>query len=231
MIKKLKVPLAKQKDDFGCGPTTMGMVFNYFGEQENEAKILAALGGTFINKRTKHAGTFCVENAQYARNMGFNVICYTYNLDLFEPSAVHYSKNQLRRHIVQKLKEEKDKINLRILKAYLNLIDSGVDFRVKMPSLAEYRKFIDKKLPVMVAVNSKIYRESDSSNNWSGHYIALIGYSSHHFYFNDPIDGKEHKISDEKLWFALSNNILGSSAYMVVISNGNSKKKSNNKRS
>ncbi len=219
MNKKLKVPFAKQKDVLGCGPTTLSMVLNYFGEQENEEKILKSLGGAFVNKRTKHAGTFCVENALYARKLGYDVVCYTYNLDLFDPSSVNYSKNQLRKHIAKKIGEEKDKINLRILKVYLDLIDSGVDFRVKMPSLAEYRKFIDRKLPVMVAVNSKIYRESDSSNNWSGHYIALTGYSSHHFYFNDPIDGKEHKISDEKLWFALSNNILGSSAYMVVISN------------
>lgn len=213
----LKVPLAKQKNKLGCGPTTLGMVLNYFGEKVSEEKILDALGGVFENKETGHAGTFATENALYAKSLGYKVICTTYNLELFKPSLTDASKEDLRKYIIKTLKKKNHTVNRRILKTYLQLLDSGVDLRIKMPSFNEYKRYLDKKIPVIIAVNSKILRESDNSQTWTGHYIALIGYKNNCFFYNDPLDAKVHRIKDEKLWLALSNNVIRSSAYMVVV--------------
>ncbi|MEW6295138.1 MAG: cysteine peptidase family C39 domain-containing protein [Candidatus Diapherotrites archaeon] len=37
------------------------------------------------------------------------------------------------------------------------------------------------------------------------------------FWYNDPKDGKHHKIKEDDLMFAWFNNVLGSSAYLLVL--------------
>jgi len=49
-----------------------------------------------------------------------------------------------------------------------------------------------------------------------GHFIILTGYERNKFYYNDPY-GENKIISDDKLIFALSNNVFDSSAYLLVI--------------
>ena len=103
-----------------------------------------------------------------------------------------------------------------MLKAILKVLESDIEFKMKMPPLNTIKKFLNKKLPVVVAVNSAVLFEK-KINLKLGHYIVLTGYKNDKFCYNDQKFGKIKSISADKLIFALSNNVLDSSAYLLVI--------------
>jgi len=99
----------------------------------------------------------------------------------------------------------------------LELLKEGVNFRIKMPAIKDIVEFLKKGIPVILAVNAKILFETDKLPNDMGHFIVLTGFLGNTFYYNEPYFGKLKKISRDKLFFALSNNILDSSAYLLVL--------------
>jgi ABC-type bacteriocin/lantibiotic exporter with double-glycine peptidase domain len=207
---KLKVPLLKQKYKTGCGLAAMSMVYKYFGKKISQEEISKEIGGL-----TKW-GSFMVEHAFMARKLGFKVICHSYNLEYFDPSDAKLSRKGFIKKTKALIKKEKRAYNKRELKSILKVLESDIEFKMKMPSLKIIKKFLDKKIPVVVAVNSAILCEK-KKNSKLGHYIVLTGYKNDKFYYNDPKDGKAKSISADKLIFALSNNVFDSSAYLIVI--------------
>jgi len=89
-----------------------------------------------------------------------------------------------------------------------------------IPSLDIIKSFLNKKLPVVIGVRSKVLFEEKRGKRFkAGHCIVLTDYEDGKFYYNDPSDGKAKSISadNDKLIFALSTNVLDSSAYLLVI--------------
>lgn len=87
--------------------------------------------------------------------------------------------------------------------------------RIKKPTLASIRAFLDKKLPVILAVNSS--RLYDEKHTAAGHFIVITGYKNNTFYYNDPHDGKHHIIQEKRLLSAWTYEITKSSAYILVL--------------
>lgn len=207
---KLNVPLLKQKYRTGCGLAAMGMVYKYFGKEISEKKIEKEIGGL-----TKW-GNFATEHALMAQKLGFKVICHSYNLEYFEPADARFSRIKLIKKTESLIKKEKKVYNKRMLKTILKVLKSNIDFKMKVPSLNAIKRFLNRKLPVVVAVKSVILFEKKKDLR-SGHYIVLTGYKDGKFYYNDPKYGKAKSISAGKLIFALSTNVFDSSAYLIVI--------------
>jgi len=204
------IPTIKQRRKRGCGAAGMSMLYKYFGKDISEREIVKQTGGL-----TKW-GSFTTDHALMAKRLGFKVVCHSYNLEYFEPGYTKLSRASLIKKTKSLIKKKKRTYNKRELKSILEVLKSNIDFKMRMPSLDVIRKFLDKKLPVCVAVNSAVLFE-EKKNLRSGHFIILTGYKGDRFYYNDPAQGKKESISANKLIFALSNNIFDSSAYLLVI--------------
>ena len=87
--------------------------------------------------------------------------------------------------------------------------------RIKKPAKSDIIRFLKKKLPVIIAVRSFLLFNEEPSD--MGHFIVITKYEKGAFYYNDPRDGKRHQIEEENLLFAWYNNVLDSSAYLLVL--------------
>ncbi len=207
---KIKVPIIKQKCKMGCGVAAMSMVYKYFGKDISEKEIIKETGGL-----TKW-GSFTTDHALMTTKLGFKVICHSYNLEYFEPNYTKLSRKNLIEKTKSLIRKENRPYNKRELKSVLKVLENGIDFKMVIPSLGVIRKFLDKKLPVVIAVNSAVLFEKKKDLR-IGHFIVLTGYEKDKFYYNDPDSGKKKTISSNKLIFALSNNVFDSSAYLLVV--------------
>jgi len=207
---KLNVPLLKQKYKVGCGLAAMSMVYKYFGKEILERQISKEIGGL------TRWGSFFVEHALMARNLGFKVTCHSYNIKHFDPADIKLSRAKLIKKTKALIRKERKASNKRWLKSFLKVLQSDIDFKMEMPSLDVLREFLNRGLPVIIGVNSAVLFEK-KRNLRSGHYVVLTGYKDNKFYYNDPYKGKSCSITADKLIFALSNNVFDSSAYLIVI--------------
>ena len=211
---KLKVPIIKQKSGVGCGAAAMSMVYKYFGKDISEKEIEKEIGG--FNK----SGSFVTDHALMAKKFGFTVVCYAYELEYFEPSDAKLSRKDFIKKTKTLIKKEKKRLIAKELKSILRILESNINFKMEMPSLEVIKRNLDKKLPVIIPVNSVILFERKFGGKKDldmGHYLVLTGYQKEKFYYNDPYRGKSYSISSDKLFFALSNNALYCSAYLLVI--------------
>ncbi|OGM05399.1 hypothetical protein A2715_04255 [Candidatus Woesebacteria bacterium RIFCSPHIGHO2_01_FULL_39_32] len=88
--------------------------------------------------------------------------------------------------------------------------------KIKTPSKSDIINVLDKNRPAILSVNTSILFGNKSPKDM-GHFIVVTIYKNGYFWYNDPRDGKEHKIEEEKLLFAWFNNVLDSSAYLLAI--------------
>ncbi|MBI5803508.1 C39 family peptidase [Candidatus Pacearchaeota archaeon] len=166
-MKNLSVPLMKQGQN-ECGPTALNMVLNYLGENFSIENIVDGIGGI------KSYGIETIKLAEFAKKLGFKVICYSYN---------------------EKLSQGK--------------------FEIKKPSKKNILKFLNQGTPIILAVRSYLLFDEEPSEE--GHFIVLVGYENNKFTYNDPYDGKQKNIDEDKLMKALEENSLDSSAYLLII--------------
>jgi ABC-type bacteriocin/lantibiotic exporter with double-glycine peptidase domain len=217
----INVPVAEAKNKLGCGPTSLSMVLKYFHKDYSEKQILKQLKIGLIKDQDR--GTLVIDHALFARKLGFEVVCYSYNMELYKPYFIKLSESKLLTELNKLLRKKQTAVNKKILSVTSELIKSGANFKIKMPNLKDITNFLKKKLPVILAVNAKILFEAESlpdfpkvPNNM-GHFIVMTGFRNNTFYYNDPYFGKRKKISRDKLFFAWSNNVLDSSAYLLVL--------------
>lgn len=95
---------------------------------------------------------------------------------------------------------------------------------IKIPDLEDIIKFLKQQIPVIIAVNMSILYNQKPSNK--GHFVVINGYDKNVFFYIDPQDAKEHQISKNHLMFAWYNNVIGSTAYLLVIKKTYSKNSS-----
>ncbi len=85
----------------------------------------------------------------------------------------------------------------------------------KKPTKSDILKFLKMGLPIILAVRSFILYGKEKSE--MGHFIVVTGYEKGRFYYNDPTDGKHHRMKEDDLLFAWFNNALESSAYLLAL--------------
>jgi len=90
--------------------------------------------------------------------------------------------------------------------------------RVKKPSRINILRFLKRKIPVILAVRQFLLdKEHRLPKTNEGHFIVITGRTNDVYQYIDPEDGKQHKIKEDDLLFAWHNNILDSSAYLLVV--------------
>ena len=79
-MKRLSVPLLKQ-GRLECGPTALRMVMAYFGKNVASKDVIKGVGGI------KRYGVKTIELADFSRELGFKVTCYSSNRKLAKGRA------------------------------------------------------------------------------------------------------------------------------------------------
>jgi len=69
----------------------------------------------------------------------------------------------------------------RVIKKY------GLDFTAGQMTVAQIKKYLDKKTPVILLVQAWSDKKVDWEKDWAdGHYVDAIGYDKKRIYFEDP---------------------------------------------
>lgn len=85
----------------------------------------------------------------------------------------------------------------------------------KKPDKKDILKLLKKNIPVILSVRSFLFYNKKPSKN--GHFIIITRYQNGIFWYNDPGDGKRHKMTEEDLLFAWFNHVLDSTAYLLAV--------------
>lgn len=88
--------------------------------------------------------------------------------------------------------------------------------KVKKPLRSDIVKYLERNIPVILAVRAALLHNKEELKDL-GHFIVVTKYKNNTFWYNDPYDGKRHRIKEDELLFAWHNNILDSSAYLLAI--------------
>lgn len=108
-----------------------------------------------------------------------------------------------------------DKLGFKTSYFSLNRKLADGNAKIKLPEVRDILNFLKKEIPVIINVRSSLLY--DEKPTTQGHFIVITGYKDGRFVYNDPYDGKSHRIAEEKLRFAWFNNVLDSSAYLLAI--------------
>jgi uncharacterized protein YvpB len=86
---------------------------------------------------------------------------------------------------------------------------------IKNPEVKDITTFLNKKIPVIINIRYSLLHGTRMTK--AGHYIVITAFKNNFFTYNDPDDGKEHRIDPEKLRLAWFANVFDSSAYLLAI--------------
>lgn len=86
---------------------------------------------------------------------------------------------------------------------------------IKNPRVLDIRRFLDEGVPVIINVRYSLLKGKSLTK--AGHFIVVTNYENGVFIYNDPSDGREHKIDEEMFRLAWFSNIFDSSAYLLVL--------------
>jgi ABC-type bacteriocin/lantibiotic exporter with double-glycine peptidase domain len=114
-----------------------------------------------------------------------------------------------------KLAEFARKIGLKTKTYSFNKKLADYKTTIKRPEIKDITRYLRKSIPVIINVRHSLL--NDTKITKEGHFIVVTGYRNRVFNYNDPDDGKEHTVEEEKLRFAWFNNALDSSAYLLTV--------------
>lgn len=189
------------------------MILSYYGLKVSDNEIF-----DFILKATPEGGSFLSEVGRFAKNRGFNVDLYAYNLYLTDPQDVTLSKKEFLKKLERQLRDsQRDKYYDLMLKSTIRGIKEGVKYIIKKPSFEIIGKYLNKKTPVSVRLNyaALVDRQGDP---FDSHDVVLCGLRKRQVYLVDPKDASGKWFGIEDLMFAIfQSKIISASAYLVAV--------------
>jgi len=102
-------------------------------------------------------------------------------------------------HIIKIARTKRSGTNISGIKKALKYFE--LDYKESKMNIKNLKKYINKKIPVIIAVQAWTEKEKvDWKNNWKdGHYVTVIGYDDNKIYFQDPSSEKTTFLTYEQL--------------------------------
>ena len=196
---RLKIPTKKQKKkSLHCCIVCLQMVMEYFGTKVSLEELLKQI------KLYKNIGTWLADEGKIALKYGFNTFfCYhnSYILDKDTENLSEKDINKLRKYLkdIKQKKYKEPGFKKREIRKNIEYIELGGKFSTKVPNLDLINRFLKKRIPVIVALNTNSL--DGKPDKRSGHCIVIIGKEGNEYVINDPRLEflKPYKINKDKL--------------------------------
>jgi hypothetical protein len=181
METRLHLEIRPQPDDFTCGPTCLHAVYNYYGDA---IPLSAVVAGT---ARTKNGGTLAVQLGIHALKRGYDVMIYTFNLQMFDPTWFAVGAPDLRQRLEAQSHVKRSSRLREATTAYLEYLDCGGKVRFDDLTTALIRKYLTRQQPILTGLsstylyrNTREYGPEDDADDIrgvpQGHFVVLCGY-------------------------------------------------------
>lgn len=183
---KLNVPRFKQTKMM-CGPYALKQIFAYYGDDIDIKEII---------KKTKARidyGLWLSSIISLAKERNYKINFHTNSLKALDFSWERLSSKKIVQKLKRRLKSKKKQVVN--YKGFIEYFSKGgkVDFRPITKELV--KKYLDKKIPVLISVNSTYFYKrkrkykdkfDDIKGSEVGHFLVIAGYDKNRFYVVDP---------------------------------------------
>ncbi|MBA4697155.1 MAG: C39 family peptidase [Legionella sp.] len=183
----INLQINAQPDDETCGPTSLHAIYHYYGLDINLSKVVKNV------ERSLSGGTLGPMLGNHALQQDFNVVIYTNNLDIFDPTWFDTQGNASQSFLKIKLKAQnkykRSKHITQSSKAYLNFLALGGEVRFRTLTLQLLKSYFLKNIPIITGLSATyLYRSSreryiggeaiydDIRGTPCGHFVVLCGY-------------------------------------------------------
>lgn len=212
MIKISLKPI-KQESPNDCSITCMRMILDYYGLKISRDEIFK-----YIIKATPDGGSYLSEIGRFAKNKGFIVDMYAYNLYLTDSKDTDLDKRKLLEKLEKELNNsERDKYYDLMLESTIKAIRENVNYFIVKPSFKIIKNYLNRKIPVSVRINytSLVGEQGDP---FDSHDVVLSGFKDKEIFLIDPYDASEKLFNSEDVIFAINQSkIITASAYLLAV--------------
>lgn len=210
-----------QPNDETCGPTCLHAVYNYYQDDLDLEQIISEVN------MLKDGGTLAVMLGNHALKRGYDVIIYTYNLHVFDPSWFE-SETNISDKLLKQSQYKNDPKLKQATDAYLKFLKLGgqIKFAELKPKLL--KKILKKGHPILSGLSAtylyKSPREISETNSYddikgepSGHFVVVFDYNEKlkNFSIADPL--KPNPMLDEVQHYRVSAQGLVNSILLGMI--------------
>lgn len=230
MNNRLELGILRQPDDTTCGPTCLHAVYRYYGDEMALPDVIGQI------RRLDHGGTFSVYLGTHALSRGYSVTLYTYNLQVFDPTWFHLSRDVM----IDRLRARRAAKSMTPLvaahDAYLEFLEAGGEVEFEDLTAKLIRGFLKGGVPIITGLSAtylyKAMREhgplaedDDIRGDPSGHFVVLCGYDKEDrtvlvadpLHPNPAFQGLQYVVEIDRLVCAILLGILTHDADMLII--------------
>lgn len=196
---RLKFPTRKQKKkSLHCCIVCLQMIMEYFGKKVSLEELLKQI------KVYKNIGTWLADEGKVALKYGFDAFfCYhnSYILDRDTENLSEKDTDKLKKYLkdIKRKKCKEPGFKKREIRKNIEYIGLGGKFSTRVPSLDLINRFLEKRIPVIVALNTNSL--DGKPDKRSGHCVVIIGKEGNNYIINDPRleHRKPYKLNKDKL--------------------------------
>ncbi len=180
-IRHLNVAIKTQPTNSTCGPTCLHAIYSYYGETVPLKQIIAEI------PELKGGGTLGVQLGSHALSRGYEVIIYSHNLRVFDPTWFALSTQQQIDKLAAQIEAKKGNAKLVLVSRYYQkFLSQGGKIQFQPLSPAFLQSFLKKGQPILTGLSAtylyKTAREAgeeclydDVRGDPQGHFVVVSG--------------------------------------------------------
>ncbi len=183
MIKRRRIEIQQQPDDFSCGPSCLAAVYQAYGDDLPLEKIIREI------ERVEGGGTIAVMLARHALQRGYEATIYTYNLQVFDPTWFDDKSVDISRKLGEQMKVKRHPKLQSACRGYIEFLALGGKVLLEDLTPALLRRLLKRGAPILTGLSAPyLYRGprenpddleyDDVRGEPMGHFVILHGYSA-----------------------------------------------------
>lgn len=191
----LEFDIEAQPDDVTCGPTCLQALYRYYNDEVPLRQVVREV------KQLKNGGTLAVMLGNHALRRGYRATIYSYNLNVFDPSWVGFSRKKMIERLKRQMAFKYKRRKLRVAsKAYIQFLEAGGVLRFAELDADLIRSYLSRSRPILTGLSATyLYgtpREvpqfdiyDDIKGEPAGHFVVISGYDEKKrcVYLADPM--------------------------------------------
>ncbi|MHA7838354.1 MAG: cysteine peptidase family C39 domain-containing protein [bacterium] len=196
----LDLEILRQPDDASCGPTCLQAVYQYYGDQDALADVVAEV------PRLQNGGTLSASLAIHALRRGYRALMYTYNLAIFDPTWLQGESRELAPKLRAQAQAKRDPRLSEATEVYLEYLRLGGELQMEDLTPGLLRRWLESGRPILTGLSSTyLYRsarevgrtelaEDDVAGVPTGHFVVLSGWDEEDRTVRvaDPVEDHPH---------------------------------------